>query len=52
MTELMAHFRLHCKTCAFEREIDSLEEALQIEVDHKEQHGSAHQVTIERMDES
>jgi hypothetical protein len=48
----MARFRLHCKTCAFEREIDSLETALEIEIDHKEQHGSAHKVTIERLENS
>lgn len=46
----MEKFRLHCETCAFEREIDSLEEAFEIEVDHKAQHGSAHKVTIERLE--
>lgn len=48
----MANFHLHCKTCAFEREIESLETALEIEIEHKEQHGSAHQVTIERVENS
>lgn len=48
----MGAFRLHCETCEFEREIDSLETALQIEIDHKEQHGSAHKVTIERLEDS
>lgn len=45
----MAGFRLHCGTCSFERETTSLEEALLIEADHKEEHGSAHEVTIERL---
>ncbi|MXR51437.1 hypothetical protein GRX03_07450 [Halovenus sp. WSH3] len=46
----METFHLYCETCAFEREIDSLEDALEVEIDHKAQHGSAHQVTIERQD--
>jgi len=45
----MPRFRLHCNTCAFEREIDSLDAALETEIAHKEQHGNAHQVTIERI---
>lgn len=45
----MAGFRLYCRTCSFERETSSLENALLVETDHKEQHGSAHEVTIERL---
>jgi hypothetical protein len=48
----MPRFRLHCKTCAFERETDALERALTIEIEHKEQHGSSHRVTIERVERS
>ncbi len=44
----MAEFRLFCRTCAFEHEAASLEDALRVELDHKEQHGAAHEVTIER----
>lgn len=45
----MGRFRLRCETCSFEREVDSLEDAFEIEVDHKSQHGSAHKVTIKRL---
>ncbi len=44
----MAEFRLYCRTCSFEHEASSLEEALRVELDHKDQHGSAHEVVIER----
>jgi hypothetical protein len=46
----MERFHLHCETCAFEREVESLEDAFEIEVDHKSQHGSAHEVAIERLE--
>jgi hypothetical protein len=46
----MERFRLHCETCAFEREVDSLEDAFEIEVDHKSQHSSVHEVAIERLE--
>jgi hypothetical protein len=45
----MTEFRLYCRTCEFEREIASLEKALVVETDHKEQYSNAHEVTIERL---
>lgn len=48
----MAQFRLYCRTCSFERETSSLEDALVIETEHKDQHGHTHEVTIERCQQS
>jgi hypothetical protein len=44
----MTEFKLHCETCSFERTTASLDDALDIEADHKAQHGSAHRVSIKR----
>lgn len=45
----MVEFRLHCETCSYENEAASLEDALDIEAEHKAQYGSFHEVVIERL---
>lgn len=48
----MATYRLHCGTCSFEHETSSLDDALRVEAEHQAEHGSTHEITIERFQSS